>query len=66
MIAFNEPLHVVFGFMVDELEDFKEFNLTLDMLSTIVNAANSTQNCPKLPKFANKDETLKYHQKSRF
>jgi hypothetical protein len=31
-------------------------------LSATVNAANSAQNCPKLPKV----ETLKFHQKSRF
>jgi hypothetical protein len=32
------------------------------MLSATVNAANSAQNCQNLPK----DETLKFHQKSRF
>jgi hypothetical protein len=42
------------------------------MLSATVNAANSAQICPKLPKTAKicqnlpKDETLKFHQKSRF
>jgi hypothetical protein len=32
------------------------------MLSATVKAAKSAQNCPKLPK----NETLKFHQKSRF
>jgi hypothetical protein len=32
------------------------------MLSAIANAAKSAQNCQNLPK----DETLKFHQKSRF
>jgi hypothetical protein len=42
------------------------------MLSATADAANSAQNCPKLPKFAKicpnlpKDETLKFHQKLRF
>jgi hypothetical protein len=34
------------------------------MLSTTINAANSAQNCPKLPKISQnlpKDETLKFH-----
>jgi hypothetical protein len=44
-------LHVAFGFM-DELEGFKDFTLTLGMLSAIVNATKSAQIYPKLPKFA--------------
>jgi hypothetical protein len=48
-------LNVVFGFMVDELKDFKDFSLALGMLSTTISAAN-------LPK----GKTLKYHQKLRF
>jgi hypothetical protein len=42
---------VAFGFMVHELEHFKDFSLASGMLSTVVNAAKSIQNCPKLPIF---------------
>jgi hypothetical protein len=38
--------------MVDELEGFKDFSLTLGMLLAIVNAVEFTQICPKLPKSA--------------
>jgi hypothetical protein len=31
-------------------------------ISASIRAANSAQNCPKLPK----DKTLKFHQKSKF
>jgi hypothetical protein len=41
---------------------FEYFSLALGMLLATLNAANSTQICPNLPK----DETLKFHQKSRF
>jgi hypothetical protein len=59
----------VFGLTVKELWGFKDFSITLGRLSATVNAAISAQNCPKLPKPAQnlpKDETLKFHQKSRF
>jgi hypothetical protein len=39
-------LHVAFGFMVDELEGFKDLSLALGMFLAIVNAAN-WQLCPK-------------------
>jgi hypothetical protein len=42
MVATNEMLHVAFGFTVDELEDFKDFNLASGMLLATVNATNST------------------------
>jgi hypothetical protein len=47
---------------------FIDFSLATSRLSATVNAANSAQNCPKLPKSAQmpKNETLKFHQKSRF
>jgi hypothetical protein len=57
-----ETFHVAFGFMVQELWGFKDFSLASGRLSATVNAANSAQNCQNLPK----DETLKFHQKSRF
>jgi hypothetical protein len=51
MVAFQQPLHVVFGFMVDELKGFKDFNLALGMLLATTNAADFAQIYPKLPKF---------------
>jgi hypothetical protein len=36
--------------MVDELEGFKDFSLTLGMLLATTNAANFAQNCQNLPK----------------
>jgi hypothetical protein len=38
--------------VVHELERFKDFSLGSGMLSATAYAANSAQNCPKLPKFA--------------
>jgi hypothetical protein len=58
--------------MVEQLWGFEDFSPSSGMLSATVNAANSAQICPKLPKTAKiyqnlpKDETLKFHQKSRF
>jgi hypothetical protein len=62
-------LHVTFGLTVEKLWGFEDFSPKLGMLSATVNARKSAQNCPKLPKSAKicpKNETLKYHQKSRF
>jgi hypothetical protein len=42
---FLKLFEVVFGFMVDELESFKKLNLDSSMLSTIVDATGSVQNC---------------------
>jgi hypothetical protein len=56
-------LHATFGFR--ELWGFKDFSFASGMLSATVNEAKSTQNCPKLPKSAQR-QNLKYHQKSRF
>jgi hypothetical protein len=64
-------LHVTFGLTVEKLWGFEDFSPSSGMLSATVNAANSAQVCPKLPKTAKnlpkfaKDETLKFHQKSR-
>jgi hypothetical protein len=44
--------------MVEKLWDFEDFNPSSGMLSAIVIARKSIQNLPK-------NETLKYHQKSR-
>jgi hypothetical protein len=55
-------LHVTFGLTVEKLSGFEDFSPSLGMLSANVNARKSAQNCQNLPK----DETLKYHQKSRF
>jgi hypothetical protein len=58
--------------MVEKLWGFEDFSPNSSMLSATMNAANSDQICPKLPKTAQicpnlpKDETLKFHQKSRF
>jgi hypothetical protein len=38
--------------MVEKLWDFEDFSPNSGMLSATVNAANSAQICPKLPKFA--------------
>jgi hypothetical protein len=38
--------------MVHELERFKDFSLATGMLSATAYAANSAQNCQKLPKSA--------------
>jgi hypothetical protein len=65
-------LHVTFGLTVEKLWGFEDFSPSLGMLSATVNAGNSAQICPKLPKTAKicqnlpEDETLKFHQKSRF
>jgi hypothetical protein len=48
--------------MVKELWGFKDFSLVSGMLSATASEAKSAQNCQNLFK----DETLKYHQKSRF
>ena len=47
--SFKKPLYVVFGFMVDELEGFKDFSHVSSILSAIVNATKFAQNYPKLP-----------------
>jgi hypothetical protein len=63
------PLHVTFGLTVEKIWGFEDFSPSLGMLSATVNAANSAQICPKLPKICQnlpKDETLKFHQKLRF
>jgi hypothetical protein len=36
-------IDIVFGFMVDELESFKDFSLALSMLLATINAANFAQ-----------------------
>jgi hypothetical protein len=65
-------LHVTFGLAVEKLWDFEDFSPSSGMLSATMNAGKFAQTCPKLPKIAKicqnlpKDETLKYHQKSRF
>jgi hypothetical protein len=46
----NETLHI--GLMVQKLRGFKGFSPNSGMLSTIVNATEFAQICPKLPKFA--------------
>jgi hypothetical protein len=38
--------------MVEKLLGFEDFSPSSGMLSATVNAANSAQNCPKLPKSA--------------
>jgi hypothetical protein len=48
--------------MVQKLWGFEDFSPNSGMLAATVNAANSAQICQNLPK----DETLKFHQKSRF
>jgi hypothetical protein len=48
--------------MVQKLWGFKDFSLASGKLSATINAANSAQNYPNLPK----GETLKFHQKLRF
>jgi hypothetical protein len=53
---------------------FKDFSLASGMLSTTVNAANSAQICPKLPKFAQrqnfeippKNQDFSVFQKQKF
>jgi hypothetical protein len=56
MVAFQRlesyHLHVTFGLTVEKLWGFEDFSLSLGMLSATVNATNSAQICPKLPKFA--------------
>jgi hypothetical protein len=47
-------IDIVFGFMVDELESFKDFSLALSMLLATINAANFAQTCPQLPKICPK------------
>jgi hypothetical protein len=47
-------LHVTFGFTVEKLWDFEDFSPSSGMLSATVNAGKSAQNCPNLPKFAQK------------
>jgi hypothetical protein len=42
-------LYVAFGFTVNELKGFKDFNLALGMLLATLNAADSAQNCQNLP-----------------
>jgi hypothetical protein len=72
MVAFQRALHVTFELMVEKLWGFEDFNPSLGMLSATVNVGKSAQICPILPPAAkicqnlSKDETLKYHQKSRF
>jgi hypothetical protein len=62
----------MFGLTVEKSWGFEDFSPSSGMLSATVNAANSAQICPNLPKTAQncqnlpKDETLKFHQKSRF
>jgi hypothetical protein len=48
----NEPLHVTFGLTVEKLWGFEDFSPSSGMLSAIVNAGKSAQNCQNLPKFA--------------
>jgi hypothetical protein len=38
--------------MIEKLWGFEDFSPSLGMLSATMNAGQSTQNCPKLPKFA--------------
>jgi hypothetical protein len=45
-------LHVTFGLMVQKLWGFEDFSPSSGMLSATVNAANSAQICPKMPKTA--------------
>jgi hypothetical protein len=42
--------------MFHELERFKDFSLSWGILSATVSAANSAQNCPKLPKSAQRQK----------
>jgi hypothetical protein len=45
-------LHVTFGLIVEKLWGFEDFSPSSGMLSATVNAGKSSQNCPKLLKFA--------------
>jgi hypothetical protein len=72
MVAFQRVVAVTFGLTVEKLWGFEDFSPSLGMLSAIVNAGKSAQNCPNLSKTAKicqnlpKDETLKFLQKLRF
>jgi hypothetical protein len=45
-------LYVPFGLTVEKSWGFEDFSPSLGMLSATMNAGKSAQNCPKLPKFA--------------
>jgi hypothetical protein len=45
-------LHETFGLTVEKFMGFEDFNPNSGMLSAIVNAGKSAQNCPNLPKTA--------------